>query len=177
LSTVDDVDAAWAALAADFALDRPEDASGAALETLRAGLVAAFTAAGVADAADRVGLPAQYARFLTLAGGTWHHVHPDETPADIPYQMHFYGAGGALSATEIESDLHVEDRVPDASLWLIFGHWSDKHLLLLNCDRGDPGFGTVIDAHDDHPWLGGANDVVADSFAGYLRHLREDWDS
>jgi hypothetical protein len=174
---VDEVELAWAALAADFALDRAEDASGAALDLLREGLVAAFAAAGVADAADRVELPAQYGRFLALAGGTWHHVHPDETGADIPYHMHFYGAGGALSATEIESDLNAEYRDPDASLWLVFGHWSDKHLLLLNCDRRDPAFGAVVDVNDGHPWLGGgADDVEADSFAGYLRHLRESWD-
>jgi hypothetical protein len=173
---VDEIEVAWAALAPDFALDQAEDASGPALDLLRVGLVAAFAAAGVTDAADRVELPAQYARFLALAGGTWHHVHPDETEADIPYHMHFYGAGGALGATEIESDLHAEYRSAAASLWLVFGHWSDKHLLLLNCDRRDPAFGSVVDANDSHPWLDGRADVEADSFAGYLRHLRESWD-
>jgi uncharacterized protein (TIGR02996 family) len=57
-------------------------------------------------------------------------------------------------------------------LWLFVGN-RDKHDFHLCCDSSHPLFGTLVDQHDDHPWLylSGASswEVQTRSFLDFLR--------
>ena len=160
------VDEAWAIIAEDFPLIKAETVSPVEIVALRDSVVRMLVELGIADAANRVEIPIDYARFLILAGGARRHGHE--------YGTWLYGPASVGRATEGSCRSTADRRPTDATLWLTIGDYSDRHEMTLCCDRSDPRFGTVIDGHDDHPWHdGGYCDEVASSFTGYLVWLQE----
>jgi hypothetical protein len=128
------------------------------------------------EVTERLALPEDYRCFLQFcSGGYWRR--------DGEYGLYLYGRG-AGAATEFAAD-----RPPNAGMWLEFGHWSDRHEIMLCCDRQLPLFGAVVDFNDDHPWLtsGDFNTrgtpevyVEAANFLEYLQSLDEeepDWEA
>ncbi len=135
------------------------------VESLRS-LFAAYY--GAEDVARRLEIPDDYTVFMVEFGCGWHQ--PDGLGRDI------FSAAAVVKATADDFNLFVIDRDKDEmpqddGLWLCIGWFSDKHAILLCCDRSHPNYGQVIDYHDSHPWLNGvdmASRLLANSFLEWL---------
>ena len=102
---------------------------------------------GQQEVAEPLALPEDYRCFATHRQGTWRGGDSDG--------LYLYGVQAVLAETAYECRSYAENRPPGAGMWIIFGQWSDRHDLMLCCDRQLPLFGSVIDFHDDHPWFVG----------------------
>ncbi len=62
-------------------------------------------------------------------------------------------------------------------IWLAIGWWSDKHDLLICCDKSSVFYGKIYDVWDDHPWYS-EKFVIAEEFenieayANYLLDIK-----
>ena len=102
--------------------------------------------------AERFGLPDVYRRFVGAL----------ERPLTAGNRHVIYYAGHLARATRIYLDdfrWALDDRrragqtLPNDTLWIPVGYWSDKHDWVLCCDTTHERFGCVLDVWDDHPWL------------------------
>jgi hypothetical protein len=124
---------------------------------------------GEAAVAERFHIPDDYAAFMGRVSGGWQW--------QAGMQQSLFTAPEVAEATAQEFSLWVterndEDGPQNDGFWLSIGWYSDKHATLLCCDRAHRRYGSVLDAHDDHPWLNGAESVtcsvLARSFLGFL---------
>jgi hypothetical protein len=125
---------------------------------------------------DRIALPADYEQFLTEFQG---YFYKEGWAA-------FYGIDTIVERTEAWYkywDFDYEDRKEagelkaDDTLWLNFGHWSDKHEMVLCVDKTSRYFGNVIDTRA-HPFLHGSIyiDGFYDSFKTYAEDHEETYE-
>lgn len=123
---------------------------------------------GPAVVERRFQVPADYALFMTRYGGGWRW--PGVPEQDL------FSVAGVVAVTTRDFEAYVtnrqeEDAPQDDGLWLSIAHYSDKHDILLCCDRGHRFRGQVVDFHDSHPWLNGADVgsmVLGRSFLAWL---------
>jgi hypothetical protein len=152
----------WPRIAARFELVDPEPTDDDAVAAFRAGIAECFTGLLGAAAVARIDLPPDYKRFLRIASGTWRW--------GDAHGYHLYGP------SRVVGDIGFANRTFDYAVpaeetaWLVAAHWSDRHDVLLCCDRTDERFGTVEDHHDGHPWTGDSHRRWP-SFADYLRSV------
>lgn len=112
---------------------------------------------------QRFSIPDSYRDFLTLTGGGWREIND--------YGLYLFSTDGAANSTIQSFNLFAHD-LASPTLWLDIGHWGDKHDICLCCDLQAPEYGTVIDAHDDHPLNnGGACRIIVPDFLRYLQGL------
>lgn len=155
----------------------PKEKSGQIASEFITGFTALFTPyLGRDEVAKRLALPEDYLCFLTLNNNTWRQ--------GGEYGLYLYGANAILGGTSYDPDLelYAEGRPQDAGMWIAIGHWSDRHDMMLCCDRKLPLFGAIIDCNDDHPWMAdgsfypqsvrGEPDFA--HFLAYLQSLEED---
>lgn len=123
---------------------------------------------GSSEVEKRFHIPQDYTMFMRVIGGGWKSLQS--------LQWHLFDAKTVASQTIDNFRVFVlgaeEGELIDGSgFWLSIGEWSDKHEYLLCCDRAHPRFGAVLDGHDSHPWLDGAEGCyqMADSFLEWLR--------
>jgi hypothetical protein len=119
----------------------------------------------------RFELPDDYATFMCKYGGNWRW--QDGLVQDL-----FSAADVAIvTARDFEAFVTARQEVDepqDDGLWLSIAHYSDKHDILLCCDRLHRYRGRVVDYHDSHPWLNGAERssmVLGRSFLGWIHRL------
>ncbi|MEZ4359781.1 MAG: hypothetical protein R3B48_06340 [Kofleriaceae bacterium] len=116
----------------------------------------------------RFALPERVADYLAVLGDTSWFGHR------VMFDLRLWSSYGI--AQEVESQRRSlfddEKQVCEAGLWLPLGAWSDKHEWYLCCDLARSQFGTVWDAHDDHPWLNGTSMMTPQgSFVQWLDKL------
>jgi hypothetical protein len=124
---------------------------------------------GAATTHSRFMVPHDYATFMQIIGGGWKWPHR--------LDWYLFDAQRVVESTSYDVELwlneeHHEYALDDSGLWLRIGSWSDKHDYLLCCDREHAYFGSIVNAHDTHPWagegmLGCAR--VANSFLDWLK--------
>jgi hypothetical protein len=126
---------------------------------------------GAEVVAGRFEVPDDYATFMTRYGGNW------RWPEGLVQDLFSAAVAASVTAREFESfvtDRQEDDGPQDDGLWLSIAHYSDKHDILLCCDRAHRYRGQVVDYHDSHPWLNGAevgSMVLGRSFLGWLQAL------
>lgn len=154
----DDLETAWRAIADRFPLVRPQESGPAAVAGLGDDLAALFAEL---DVPGQLALPADYAHFVGLAGGS--RQFGDD------WGVYLFDIETALSFTTASCRLFADERPVGTTMWLTIGQSGDRHELALCCDRADPRFGVVYDCDDDHPWHdGGGLAELAASFTAYL---------
>jgi hypothetical protein len=140
----------------------------ASIEKLRA-LFAGYY--GSTAVASKFVIPHEYDEFMREFGCGWHQ--PQGLGRDI------FAATTMTDSTAEFFHAYVinpdgEERPEDDGLWLTIGWFSDKHAIVLCCDRAHSCYGRVIDFHDSHPWLNGiyyGSLVLADSFGEWLERM------
>ncbi|NES96683.1 MAG: SMI1/KNR4 family protein [Desertifilum sp. SIO1I2] len=122
---------------------------------------------GSSEVEKRFQIPQDYTMFMQAIGGGWKSLQS--------LQWHLFDAKTVASQTIANFRVFVlsaEEGEPicESGFWLSIGEWSDKHEYLLCCDRPHPKFGAVLDGHDSHPWLDGAESCYqrANSFLEWL---------
>lgn len=131
---------------------------------------------------DRLAVPVDYFAFALCVGGL---TCPDEF--GMTYFDWLSGPAETARETVGSNDGWAEMHGPNADLaacglWLFVGN-RDRHDFHLCCDRASPLFGTLVDMHDTHPWIGPphgpSSDVEARSFLDFLREqvarAESDW--
>jgi uncharacterized protein (TIGR02996 family) len=128
------------------------------------------THVGEGPARDRFVVPVDYALFAAGPSGL---ACPDEYPFDA-----LFGPDHMADRTVSDCDMYARmhgpgEHLAKCGLWLFAG-FQDKHDFHVCCDRASPLFGTVVDLHDGHPWIGPPGgpepwEVQTRSFLDFLR--------
>ncbi|MEP1080020.1 hypothetical protein NDI52_32150 [Leptolyngbya sp. PL-A3] len=126
---------------------------------------------GASEVEKRFQIPQDYAMFMQVVGGGWKSLRS--------LQWCLFDAKTVARQTIANFQVFVlgaEEGEPicESGFWLSIGEWSDKHEYLLCCDRAHSKFGAVLDGHDSHPWLDGAEGCYqrANSFLEWLENHR-----
>jgi uncharacterized protein (TIGR02996 family) len=121
--------------------------------------------AGEQAVASQFCVPADYTVFMASIGDGW------LWPRGL--ELELFDARGVEQAVESDCEVFGEDGhfSPDDGLWLRIGGDCNKHDHLICCEFNHRKFGVVVDAHDAHPWLNGADymTVLAPTFMHYVR--------